>query len=494
MKNYFFNSFNNNSYVYDGFSNLVFPLKKFRVYDSQQDFSRREDLLSCMLDGYQKLANKYYLFKDDEFLNSILLSENNYKQMLVNYPHPQLILNVTEQCNLRCNYCIYSGEYDTFRIHSSKKMSNEIMRKSIENFFNNISEWKFLNPNILPIISFYGGEPLLECEFILEAINYIESFNIPVILSMSTNATLLTQYWIEELVSHNVVLFISMDGDRETHNKNRVFPNSTGSFDDVFEKLKDVKKEIERQGKSQVLPLILLLTLDDINDIPTINNFFQKEKELFANIPIKISTVRKGSMDKENVIYASEEYKKLYEIFLTKFKQGSFNEPDDFFLQNVFGSALVLLYNRPFFLDSKNYSFLIGSSCVPGNKIFVQSDGSFHMCERINSNFPIGDYLNGINFKQAFNLFQRWTKSIRENCIDCAFVSICGICPALSCSEDGFEISKFCRKEEISHTLKTLYTILEENPNAYKLIKDIEDHTYLEYDEDYFKRFVSRNC
>lgn len=163
-------------------------------------------------------------------------------------------------------------------------------------------------------------------------------------------------------------------------------------------------------------------------------------------------------------------------------------------MQNVFGSALILLYNRPFFLDNKNYSYVIGSSCVPGNKIFVQCDGSFHMCERINSNYPIGDYLKGIDFKQAFNLLQRWSKSVKENCIDCAFVSICGICPALSSSDEGFEISKVCRKEEIKNIIKTLYTILEENPNAYKLIKDIEDRSYLEYDEDYFKRFVARNC
>ena len=299
MKNHFFNSFNSNSYVYNGLSNLVFPLE--HIYDQNHDhnpnLTRRETLLSYMSGGFQQLANKYNIFNNNDFLNSISLSEDYYKQMLRNHPHPQLILNVTEQCNLRCKYCIYSGEYETFRTHSSNKMNKDIMKKSINLFFNYIDEWELFNANILPIISFYGGEPLLERDFILEAINYIESFNKPVILGMTTNATLLTKNLIEELVSHNVVLFISMDGNQEVHDRNRVFPSGAGSFDYVFSKLKDIKTEIEKQGKLQALPLVLLVTIDDFNDIPAINNFFQKERTLFANIPIRVSTVRKGCND-----------------------------------------------------------------------------------------------------------------------------------------------------------------------------------------------------
>lgn len=35
----------------------------------------------------------------------------------------QLTLQVTQQCNLRCAYCAYSGIYEGNRTHSSKRMS-----------------------------------------------------------------------------------------------------------------------------------------------------------------------------------------------------------------------------------------------------------------------------------------------------------------------------------------------------------------------------------
>lgn len=33
------------------------------------------------------------------------------------------IISITEQCNLRCTYCCYSGEYEHNRSHSLKEMT-----------------------------------------------------------------------------------------------------------------------------------------------------------------------------------------------------------------------------------------------------------------------------------------------------------------------------------------------------------------------------------
>ncbi|WP_227060852.1 4Fe-4S cluster-binding domain-containing protein [[Clostridium] scindens] len=76
----------------------------------------------------------------------------------------QLTLQVTQQCNLRCEYCIYSGIYDGNRTHANKRMNFEVARKAIDFFLEHSIETSDV------VIGFYGGEPLLEFELIRRCI------------------------------------------------------------------------------------------------------------------------------------------------------------------------------------------------------------------------------------------------------------------------------------------------------------------------------------
>ena len=65
------------------------------------------------------------------------------------------IIGITEQCNLRCTYCCYSGQYENNRTHSNKSLdSNDI--DDIFVFISHFAKKKNLH------IAFYGGEPLLQ--------------------------------------------------------------------------------------------------------------------------------------------------------------------------------------------------------------------------------------------------------------------------------------------------------------------------------------------
>ena len=63
-----------------------------------------------------------------------------------------LVLQVTQDCNLRCKYCVYSGNYYN-RVHSKHKMSEEIALRAVDFFMERSSAVES------PIIGFYGGEP-----------------------------------------------------------------------------------------------------------------------------------------------------------------------------------------------------------------------------------------------------------------------------------------------------------------------------------------------
>ena len=94
------------------------------------------------------------------------------------------ILSVTEQCNLRCTYCCYSGAYESNRTHSSRTMNKSDIDE-IYDFIQEMSLKRSLH------IAFYGGEPLTQYELVQYAIqNAGKRWGENALFSITTNATL----------------------------------------------------------------------------------------------------------------------------------------------------------------------------------------------------------------------------------------------------------------------------------------------------------------
>lgn len=66
-----------------------------------------------------------------------------------------ITLQLTQSCNFRCDYCIYSENSLYNRTHSHNSMSVSTAKHAIEFFKMHSID----NPN--PVVAFYGGEPLL---------------------------------------------------------------------------------------------------------------------------------------------------------------------------------------------------------------------------------------------------------------------------------------------------------------------------------------------
>lgn len=106
-----------------------------------------------------------------------------------------LVFEVTERCNLRCNYCFYGEHYNQneirsdqdFDIVNAKSIIDLLKEKWLSNKNNSIGKEIF--------IGFYGGEPLLNFKFIKEIVNYIElikaNSELNFRFNMTTNAILL---------------------------------------------------------------------------------------------------------------------------------------------------------------------------------------------------------------------------------------------------------------------------------------------------------------
>ena len=155
----------------------------------------------------------------------------------LNFNVNSLLLQVTRNCNMRCNYCFYSGLYKNIRTHQDKTMSIDTCKKTIDFFF----EKAKCSPSVN--IGFYGGEPLLNFNVIKEAIEHIKRQygNKKVYYSITTNGTLLTDEMVAFFINHNFKITISIDGPAEIHNHNRVFADGRGTYESVINNLICIK-------------------------------------------------------------------------------------------------------------------------------------------------------------------------------------------------------------------------------------------------------------
>lgn len=139
---------------------------------------------------------------------------NTYKSKDKNVKSVTLIM--TEKCNLQCTYCYEQNK-------SPRSMSVETAKKIIDQEFEKQDEFDFIE------IAFFGGEPFIEFDNIVEIVNYVESRNFTRDYGyfIITNGTLVQGRIKEWLLKHpNVICGLSLDGNKKMHDLNR-----SNSFD-----------------------------------------------------------------------------------------------------------------------------------------------------------------------------------------------------------------------------------------------------------------------
>lgn len=103
-----------------------------------------------------------------------------YSAFLQNTGFRQLILSVTEDCNLRCRYCYFSDTYADSRPRTHKMMPFDVGRKAVDYFLSQSALRLDRNPTHQVAIGFYGGEPLLNWKLIRGVVEHVEpSVNSP---------------------------------------------------------------------------------------------------------------------------------------------------------------------------------------------------------------------------------------------------------------------------------------------------------------------------
>ncbi len=249
------------------------------LYGTSAKFSEKEDIckiennLLC-LESYSSDDSKLTAFlKDKRFIVPIEANEEaRMRKMKADYVlNNRLSITImpTEQCNFRCKYC-----YESFE---GREMSREVQDSIIEYVRKNIMKFNSVD------LSWYGGEPLL-CKNIIEYISenikkICKAAKRPLTTSITTNAYYLDLDTYKMLQKYNLVnIQITMDGIKETHNKQRVLANGAGTYDTIIKNLLTIKNET----RSAVQKIIIRTNVSkDIYD--TLNQYIEQYDRMFGD-------------------------------------------------------------------------------------------------------------------------------------------------------------------------------------------------------------------
>ena len=179
-------------YVYDRHTNKILKITK---EDYEKINSKRADDTF-----WKKFQNKGYLLENRveeiEHPDTAMLSHTLNEKM------EYLLLQVTQECNLRCHYCVYGGNYET-RVHSDLNMDISLAEKAIDYYLEHSSQAAEL------MVGFYGGEPLLKMDLIKHCVSYIKAKATDKVVkfTVTTNGTLLTIERAQYLKTNYICLF-----------------------------------------------------------------------------------------------------------------------------------------------------------------------------------------------------------------------------------------------------------------------------------------------
>lgn len=394
---------------------------------------------------FKTKENEYYyndadgnIYKVNEKFNELKLEnqeQSDLTDVLCKSGYNQLTLVVTQECNLRCTYCIYSGNYSNFRVHKNCFMKKDVALNAVDYYMTMVQKICETRPLFSPTISFYGGEPLLNYKLIKEVVEYVKrTYKINVIFNMTTNLLLLTDEILDFIIKYNIDVSVSLNGDRDNNDRMRVTKNGTGTFDAVYKNLRKIMLWNEEFYRNNVK---IIVTYDKKTNMLKLNDFVENDPLIKGKVAIALpvkETFWDNNQIEENLAY-TESIEFLEKDFLQKVYKKQYNKISSL-QQLLFVDPLLALLDRT---RNSNFKKIIPytSMCVPGTKIAVDTDGTFHCCEKVNTKKSFGSEKIGINYKQVAAYINEVREFGEMHCKACRISRMCNLCFADMIGDDG---------------------------------------------------------
>lgn len=416
-------TYGNRFFMYDANKNKILQLSS-EAFKEINEYLRLPNYSSNLI---LSLKRKGFLLESN--INKVEHFFSPFVKQLLDGHVSTLILQVTQNCNFACRYCTYVDNNNGGRTHNNEKMSFDIAKKSIDFVSKHCYDAKEI------IISFYGGEPLLNFDLIKECVYYSKKiiYNKKINFYMTSNLYLATDDMIDFLAEHEFNLLISLDGPEHIQNNHRrLASNGAGTYERVIDNVKLIKNKHYEYFISKVQFNPVALFDEDPMDV---YNFFETELNIFKD-KIQIKNV-----DTTGLNIAFDPY------------ESSINQ------QNRENIDFKTIQRYTHVLNDKSpitSHYHINGACVPGSeKLFVTVDGKFFPCEKVNEsneNMQIGSLTKGFDYEKVKYLMNLGYM-LENDCKKCWAIRFCNRCCA-NCDDGESSLSKTMLKNKCEQTKK----------------------------------------
>ncbi|WP_162928747.1 cyclophane-forming radical SAM/SPASM peptide maturase XyeB [Yersinia rochesterensis] len=189
-----------------------------------------------------------------------------------NIRHLEIILKISERCNINCDYCYVFNKGNSAADDSPARLSNKNIHHLVCFLQRACQEYKIGTVQI----DFHGGEPLLMkkenfTDMCIQLIsgNYCGS-NIR--LALQTNATLIDNEWIAIFEKYSVNVSISIDGPKHINDRHRLDTKGRSTYENTVRGLR-ILQNAYQQGRLPSDPGILCVTNAQANGAEIYRHF-----------------------------------------------------------------------------------------------------------------------------------------------------------------------------------------------------------------------------
>ena len=306
-----------------------------------------------------------------------------------------LCLNVAHSCNFGCIYCFaHQGNYG----EKDSLMSWDVAKRSIDFLHRNAINRYHLE------VDFFGGEPLLNFDVVKKTIQYARKTypDKKWRFTLTTNGSLITKEVEDYLYDNDVSLVLSLDGEKETNDKFRVFPDGTGTFDVVYPRIKLVTEHRKDSGGYYVRGTY---TKKTSHISQTVMNLHKLGFDFISLEPV-VTKNKELAFSKEDLPNLRKEYEKLAKEYVLSQREKEWH----FFHFNIDLKAGPCIQKRIY-------------GCGAGVEyLAVSPNGDIYPCHQFDGmkEMKLGDIYNGITNKALQEKFRKANFLFnKEECSHC---------------------------------------------------------------------------
>ncbi len=361
---------------------------------------------------------------DEELLQKleeagIILTERNIRSelekivrrfgYLYNMPFLNVQINLTLRCNLLCKYC-HANSSPSSRLEMDRDILLDVVR-----FLERL-------PKTYISLEFQGGEPFLKFDLMEELVervrNEVKDKKVVETVVIS-NGTVIDKDIARWVAKNNVSVSVSLDGPKEMHDSQRVYPNGKGTYEDVLHAitlLRDAggfptstatitKNTVKLGGAERVIEEYVKRGFPFIFYRPIMDAGRGEDNEELALRAEEFFEFVKGSIEK--VVQLKREGVVFRDKFVEKF------------LQNIFGKG------------TRSYSCLRDVCGAGITQLVVAPDGWLYPCDvmKVLPEFRVGRLENQYE-EVMMNVLNSMMvlPDISAECPSCPYIAFCGFC------------------------------------------------------------------